>query len=563
MTMNLRKIPPAKETGKCAPGAFPKRPAVTVAAVLLAASVFLFSTGFAKAGDYAQGNAGYLRSATYYSDDWVVNFWNSESKNMDAELARIASDGFNSIILAVPWREFQPDTSPRRYNSYAWEKLDKVMDAAGNLGLGVMLRVGYTWDYYGRDSVLERYKALMYDGEIRQAWLEYVERLYTRASAHDSFCGGFLTWEDFWNFTDTAAGLGNGGPGIDLAKQCGYQDYARRAYSLEELEALYGHAISDYGRLYFPSEKSPARAVFYGFYDEFLNELLADSQTRFPDLSMEVRLDGDPVKTGDGGHEFYVHKATFPCGGSAFTSTMFGIPMGCENNYEQVTAAQALPNIPAFLNLLHTYNGGKPVYIDQFLFTDNTEGFEHNARLYEAEKAAYLEGAAPVLRSMTMGYGIWTYRDYGDNKLYNAQFALGRQGWDFSGGSSVMERNGGNEAVLPGGGRIYQEIGNRSTGNMGRNVTVRFLLEGERDCSVTVTVAGQSQAVKAGEPQMVELTFEKCKPTGLTISCSGAGPAYVDDVSVFTCVTEGDLYCMDGSEGPCIGAVRSLNAQLQ
>ena len=150
----------------------------------LGAAAFLFTTGFARAEDHASGKAGYLKSATYYSDDWVINFWNSESSRMDEELAQIAEDGFNNIILVVPWREFQPGTSPCTYNSYAWDKLDRVMEAAADQGLSVMLRVGYTWDYYGRDDVLSRYRGLMYDGDIRDAWMEYVGRLYGRASSH-------------------------------------------------------------------------------------------------------------------------------------------------------------------------------------------------------------------------------------------------------------------------------------------------------------------------------------------------------------------------------------------
>ena len=87
---------------------------------------------------------GYEKSATYYSDDWVINFWNSESSRMDEELAQIAADGFNSIILVVPWNEFQPDMNPCRYEEYPMEKFHKVMNAAGQHGLDVYLRVGYT-----------------------------------------------------------------------------------------------------------------------------------------------------------------------------------------------------------------------------------------------------------------------------------------------------------------------------------------------------------------------------------------------------------------------------------
>lgn len=94
---------------------------------------------------------------------------------MDAELAQIAEDGFNSIILVIPWREFQPGTNPIAYNTYPWDKLDRVMEVAAAQNLSVMLRVGYTWDYYGRDNVLNRFQALLYDEDMRLAWLELCE----------------------------------------------------------------------------------------------------------------------------------------------------------------------------------------------------------------------------------------------------------------------------------------------------------------------------------------------------------------------------------------------------
>ena len=98
---------------------------LTIGAVLIAAaSAFLFCSGFKKASDYGNGENGYLKSATYYSDEWVINFWNSESSHMEEELKQIAEDGFNSIILVVPWREFQPSMNPQRYNDYAWKKFD-------------------------------------------------------------------------------------------------------------------------------------------------------------------------------------------------------------------------------------------------------------------------------------------------------------------------------------------------------------------------------------------------------------------------------------------------------
>ncbi len=91
----------------------------------------------------------YMRSVTYFGDEWPINYWNSEDKNMEENMARIAADGFNSLILVIPWREFQPSEVGSYFNERAFARLDQVMDCAERHGLGVVLRLGYVWDYLG------------------------------------------------------------------------------------------------------------------------------------------------------------------------------------------------------------------------------------------------------------------------------------------------------------------------------------------------------------------------------------------------------------------------------
>lgn len=538
---------------------------LTTGAVLIAAaSAFLFCTGFTKASDYGNNENGYLKSATYYSDDWVINFWNSESSHMDEELAQIAEDGFNSIILVVPWREFQPSMSPQRYNDYAWEKFDRVMEAAGRQNLKVMLRVGYTWDYYSSDNVLERYEKLLYDEETKQAWMQYAKRLYEKAAAHENFCGGFITWEDFWNFAENSVHYGSGLAGKKMAAKCGYTQYVKERYTLEELEEMYQDTFESYEDVYLPdSLSSYGRKAFYQFYDDFLNRILAETQTVFPDLSMEVRLDIDPVKRPDGTLEGAPHDITFPCGSSGFSSAMYSVCMGYESNEQELSAAQALAGAVQNLDRLSAVSGGKKLYVDQFLFTDNTPGFEQNAKLAESEKNAYLDGIADVFKAKTMGYGIWTYRDYGDNKLYNPQFALDKQGWTFSGGSYIENRDGNKMAAIPVSGKISQNIQKRSVGGNKKKAYVRFFLEGDGNCRVMVQAGGKSQTVSAGSPQIVELTFSDTTVSELSFIVQGSGKAYIDDVKVYSWITEGDIYHMDGTESSCLQAVRTMNGKVQ
>lgn len=532
------------------------------AAGLFLAAAFLFTCGSGRMSEFALGERGHLRSATYYSDDWVINFWNSESVHMEEELARIAADGFNSIILAVPWREFQPETSPMAYEDYAWKKLDCIMEAAGKQGLGVILRVGYTWDYVSPESVLSRYEGLLYDPQLKAAWLSYAERLYRQASAHENFCGGFLTWEDFWNFTEHAAEYGNGIAGRRMAKLCGYTDYLKEKYTLDQLKEYYGTAFETYEEICLPEKDSYARILFYEFYDTFLAELLKETQKVFPDLSMEVRLDADPVKKADGTLEGVPHWSTFECQEASWTGIMYSVPMGFPNEGELVTADQALDMAPVFLEQVRRYNGNKPVYVDQFLFTDNTPGFEKNARLKPGEKNAYLAGMGELFQTMTMGYGVWTYRDYGDNKLYNPQFALGLRGWNVTGESYTEKGTDGMEAVLPSGSSISQGMRGRVTGRTGPNVHVRLSLEGTDGSAVSVRVGNRTQTIQAGERKNAELVFEDTAAEKLTVSCSGGGSVRIDNLNLYTFVTEGDIYHMDGSEAECTNGIRQMNRVL-
>ena len=90
----------------------------------------------------------YVRSATYFADEWSINFWNCEMDHLESDLAQIKADGFDSIIIVIPWREFQPTVSPISYNDYAFSKLDELMSAADDAKLKVYARLGYTWDFY-------------------------------------------------------------------------------------------------------------------------------------------------------------------------------------------------------------------------------------------------------------------------------------------------------------------------------------------------------------------------------------------------------------------------------
>ena len=117
-------------------------------------------------------------------------------------------------------------------------------------------------------------------------------------------------------------------------------------------------------------------------------------------------------------------------------------------------------------------------------------------------------------------------------------------------------------AVLPVSGWISQNKKNRSAGMEENNLYVSFLLEGEGNCRVMVQAGGQKQTVSAGSPQTVTLNFGTASAS-VVISVQGTGTVYIDDVKVYTGITQGDMYHMDGTESTCIQAVRAMNAKVR
>ena len=90
-----------------------------------------------------------------------------------------------------------------------------------------------------------------------------------------------------------------------------------------------------------------------------------------------------------------------------------------------------------------------------------------------------------------------------------------------------------------------------------------FFLGRRRQLSCNSSGGEKSQTVSAGDPQTVKLTFSDTAIRELSFTVQGTGKAYIDDVKVYTGITQGDMYHMDGTESSCIQAVRAMNAKVR
>lgn len=511
-------------------------------------------------------NNMYWISAHYFAEASPMNLWDSEFENIDAEFEKIKSDGFNSIILIIPWRQFQPGIGKSNlYNQEALEKFDKIMSKADEHGLGVILRIGYTWDYYrnrGNDEIIERYEKIVHDQQTRDAWIEYVEKIYTIADAHQSLWGGFVCWEDFWNLTSKIKAIaGNNEDSLKYAKDMGFGKFLVDHYEMSEIRQMYDdtqlYAEED---LYIPTEDKRAFKVFYDFYDEFLNNLLADTQTAFPNVSMEVRVDDDWIVNEEGRNVYYTHANTYPCVGSDYSTIMYGIPIGMVNNGEKVSWKEALLKTEDALVKVAGGNEGKKIYIDQFLFYDNTQEYNHNAQLADDQIDDYLLNVEKVFEEYTRGYGIWVYKDYYLDKISNGSFSDELEGWESEGQAAVKEIDGNHKCLLVDGAEIRQDVSGKISDTVG---TIACRLDAsliEDPFVVEASLNGETKEIAVNKDGTYCVEFEGDNWGELSLSIDGEG--FVDNVKFYNFCQNGLLYDVEGKEGAALGAIRKLNSKM-
>ena len=190
---------------------------------------------------------------------------------------------------------------------------------------------------------------------------------------------------------------------------------------------------------------------------------------------------------------------------------------------------------------------------------DSTEAFSHTTQVEDEQVGTFVRSLAPVLSGRTNGYGLWVYRNYVNNAVYNSQFALDQEGWSFSGDSRIEERNGSKAAVIGKKGSISQDLDGRIPGSS--RIHVEFYAEAENGgASVTVRLGGDEQTIHVGEGKTYRMEFASLPR--YTFSITAERRIHVDDIRVYTYEQNGRIYERDGSAGDLAGDFRTLNGEL-
>lgn len=507
-----------------------------------------------------KGNEDEFVIAThYFADEWPINFWNAEWDNLENDLKQIRQDGFNTIILVVPWREFQPGIQPVRYDETCLKRLEEIIKMADKQDLDVQLRLGYINDFGGESNSTDRFYDVVGDAYVQEAWMDYAKTVYSRCKKYSNFKGGFITWEDFWHNYALVDYVGGKSESLSFVQKHRFDKWIEERYTLEEFNDKYATNFENYSSIYVPINEDSYAIEWFQFIDEFTIKLLQRTQEVFPGLSMEVRTDYDPVGTHSG-KVFFNHQSTWPCVGGDYTAIMYKPSQGA-NGKDSLSSVEAIDNLNKWLENIYSNNGKKPLYVEQFLFVDNTPGYYDGSIIQKEEMPDYLVKSAEVLKKYAYGYGVWVYKDYANNLLYNPQFALGVNGWEIDGKVAIKKHNKSNVAKISAGSEIYQIIPFWHA-SVGMSESYEFTMdyELENTGTVSVQIGTQLQNVEVEGKGKLSLQFQK--EDDMTVKISSSSDIYIDNIKLYNFIQSQKMYDINNQELEYIEAIRELNKVL-
>jgi len=498
----------------------------------------------------------YIKSVHYFSSAWPKTFWqNFEEKDVPAELQQIKQDGFNTIVLTVPWRGFEKNFSSDETTSVQamYARLDFLLKEISQLDLRFMLRLGYPHDFTPEvdASILQLCQGMYTDEKTRQQWLKYLGNVKRTVEPYQSHSAGMMiSWEDFWcpHFVFTAQPEEKR---LELAQAMGYSDWLKSGQNRQnQVKALLGVNEITPTNTPIPEKTHQSYVLFLDFVDQKLDDILQITRQVFPHTALEIRVDKDPVKVDDGmvwvGHDLYLddtqHRATY-----------WAPFWGAKNQGELLSADEALAKFDYFLGYVTGDGQNINHVIEQFNFTDNTPYFPNNANIEPDEINDFLAQAAPLLKEKSTGYGLLAYRDYADNLFYNAYFEQGLDGWNHNEQARIKSIEGDHYIHLRSGGFIEQSmvISDRvmwavSYENM--NFCYQAQQAGTLDITVNDEQVAQIETQPGEQCHLIPATLFKKHLTG-TNKIQAESEVVMDEIKIYGFVQKLGVYDHFGQPG--------------
>ncbi len=511
-----------------------------------------------------------LRVACWFGSESPLNFWSSDLSGAREDFGRLRGDGFNGVMLLVPWAEFQPGIRPVRFDARMIDRLARLLDLAAAEGLRVVLRLGFLWDYADSAELpgLERFERLYCDQLVLDAWIAFLGRIREVALASPADCLALISWEDLWFPVLHRYPTWPREKRLAFLRDCGFGSFVHGTYGPEEIARL-GGPVAAATPVPEPPPDRPSFRLWLDFLDHTLSHRFHGSaRSAWPGISCEIRTDWDSISEPDGTRGWHDHAPLYRLPGAVATG-YFSTSMGAANSGDRQTAQSALERLRRLLENARE-KSGRRLFLAQLSFVENAPGFEGNTAFCAGETERFIELAANPLGALSAGYGIWTYRDYAANLVFNPAFALGLDGWVASGDVSLTDGGrGGPRARLAAGSTLRQEIplGRDFYREANPEVTFEMELEGAGDdaAAFAIRIGGETKAVSWAPPdRLLRLHLAKpaIDPYAIEVRVLSQSPVQLRSIRLFSFVQQAGIYRRDGSEGPMCAAIRRLNALL-
>jgi hypothetical protein len=505
------------------------------------------------------GKPRHIRAAHFFADCGMGNFWSTFRKDRcDTALAHIRGDGFSHIILIVPWAQFQPRLDPTTLDAAYVERLHFLLDAAERAGLRVITRLGYLWEFTPvRMNSFQRFANFFTAPRFGAAWSAYFRDMHALLNAHPAFDFAFVSWEDwYWpvfrRFTNQSEEVRT-----EQAHAIGFVDFMRQRWSLADLNTVYGVSVASWDKLAIPRHADMLMLEFASFHDVMLSERIVGlAAAAFPDLGYESRVDAELVVRASGVRAYQWRLAYT----AAQRHVTFYHPNIGTLKKQKLSAARALQQLNTVALAYAAMPGANhKVFIDQFNFVTSNPEYPHFSSIDEAEMDGFLEGAAKVLHQRTSGYGVWGYRDWPNDKIYNGAFEFGLDGWETAGEATLLP--GPDARLACGTGaeiaqRLYQGTPGPAILMLEATAGGVAACEAEADGDTGKRFAFE---VKGGFDGLVQLPFQATTWFRLRVR---QGALHVARIGLCSHIYSSGLYERDMTERPAVAAIRRINRVL-
>lgn len=531
---------------------------------LAVAGALLPATGAAGAATSDRAPS-YIAAAEYFGDGNPTNLWSSDLSGAPATFAQMKQDGFNTVGLILPWGEFQPGVVPPRFDQQAFGRLDRLIADARELGMGVILRLSYEWDVDPSDQLpgLERFEALFSNQSVYSAWLDYIAAVHRNVARYDNVREAYISWEDLWAPIDVAQGAATPAEQLAAARTTGYLGWLRGNESLAEVSGAYGTTFTSWTQVPTPPADAPSFKLMYRYEDwALVHRLFLPAARRYPGLTMETRVDVDPLYDGTQVVGSYSHRAQFTLPGTSVTGMYFSPYMEDPSPTPVETATEATTALHSVLARMSAAAGDRKLFIYEYEIESNSPIVSDDPALTPAQIPAFVAASEPFLHRYTTGYALWTYHDYHQSPLYNQSFALGSAGWHLTSGAKAVPHTTSMSYLMLRAGAGATQAVPAATVNGATPATVTLQTDATSPTTLDVSRGGGAAQVVQVAPGWhdYQVTFPPSATGSLSLRAGGA--LSVSDVQMFWFTQYGDVYSADGGPEVGVGPLRTVNQEL-